>query len=245
MKKLILFFLLLSLLLSSSFVFAVDDAAFPDMPDENHWAYAALSMATQANLLSGSDGMLLPFDNLTRAQMATILVRARKKTEKADLTAFVDVPENAWFHDSMAIAVHEGWFKGDGTGYLNPGKNITRQEVFVVLSRVFGMTVSEESAISKFNDYQSIPDWAKQGTSALVLFGIINGSSDGNIYPQNLITRAEFSQIMFNASKQGFLVLPKKPEIVVVDPEDDNTGGLIIIDDIENDEHFGEVNFGK
>ena len=53
-------------------------ATYSDMPSQDHWSYKALSAAVEQGLLQGSNGKLLPNDKLTRAQMATILVRADK-----------------------------------------------------------------------------------------------------------------------------------------------------------------------
>ncbi len=245
MKKFFALFLSLVLFIGGVNIVSAQDSSFPDMPDKNFWSYNALNMAVENGLLSGAGGMLLPKDNLTRAQMATILVRAYNKTEKADLSEFTDMSADKWYYNSMAIAVKEGWFKGSGSGLLNPDKNITRQEVFVVLSRVLNFTVDSEASIKKFNDYDQIASWAKRETGALVLYGIINGSSDGGIHPLDNITREQFAQILYNASNLGYLNIKKTPTLIVVPPENTVEGGLTIVDSDENSSEFGVVHFGK
>lgn len=47
---------------------------FSDMPDD--WSTAALEHAVENGLLQGADGKIMPNDKLTRAQMATLIVRA-------------------------------------------------------------------------------------------------------------------------------------------------------------------------
>ena len=172
--------------------------AFDDMPDD--WSTTALKHAVANGLLQGADNKLLPKDNLTRAQMATILVRALGATEKGDISAFTDVKTSAWYYDAMAISFKMGIFRGDGAGKLNPDNPITRQEAFVVLSRAFSLSASTTSGIAKFSDAADVASWAKEGIEALIVNGYVAGSN-GKLNPNAKITRAEFAQVMYNLIK--------------------------------------------
>ena len=100
MKK-IISLILSGMLMVSSVICAgavsVDD--FSDMP--NDWSTPALTAAVENGLLTGSDGKILPADNLTRAQMATIISRAFGATSKASLADFTDVPSGMWYYEYM------------------------------------------------------------------------------------------------------------------------------------------------
>ena len=190
MKKLLI---LLSVLCLAAL--SVSAAEFADMPDD--WSTAALTAAVENGLLSGSDGgLLLPEDNLTRAEMATVMVRAFGGFEKADITAFTDVPVNEWYYDNMAIAVKMGLFNGDGDR-LNPDAPILREEAFAVVARALFLTDGDVTLLEKFDDNTSVSDWARGSVAALIENGIINGAGS-NIEPLNNITRAEFAQVMHN-----------------------------------------------
>lgn len=193
LKKLASIILVICIALSSVSVFAFDD-----MPDD--WSTTALKHAVANGLISGYDNKIMPKDNLTRAQMATILVRALGATELGDISSFTDVKKDAWYHDAMAISYKMGIFKGDGAGKLNPDAAITRQEAFVVLSRAFSLSASTTSGLSKFTDGGSVAAWAKEGIEALVVNGYVGGSN-GKINPNANITRAEFAQVMYNLVK--------------------------------------------
>ena len=171
---------------------------FPDMPDD--WSTPALTAAVENGLLSGSDGMLLPKNNLKRSEMAAIIVRAFGASSKASLDSFTDVPADQWYYEHMQKAVAMGVFKGDGSGLLNPGNNITREEVFAVLARAFKLSDGNFSVLDDFSDNGSVSTWARGTTSALVENGYVNGS-DGKLNPKAYITRAEFAQIMYNMVK--------------------------------------------
>lgn len=185
---------LLVLMLTVLAVMSVSAAGFPDMPDD--WSTEALTAAVENGLISGSDGYILPNDNLTRAEMATVMVRAFGGTEKADISGFTDVPEHEWYYDNMAIAVKMGLFNGNN-GMLNPDDYILREEAFVVIARALSLEDADVAVLANFSDAQSVSDWAKGAVSALLEKRYINGS--GNlIEPQSKITRAEFAQVMHN-----------------------------------------------
>jgi hypothetical protein len=51
-------------------------AAYPDAGSVSTYAISAITWATANGVINGSDGKLLPQDNATRAQFATMLFRA-------------------------------------------------------------------------------------------------------------------------------------------------------------------------
>ena len=191
MKKL-LALLMICIISVSSAVFAAD---FVDMPDD--WSTSAIQNAVSNGLITGSDGYVYPNNNMTRAEMATIMVRACGATNDADISAFTDVSTDDWFYSSMSKAVAMGAFNGSDNK-LNPNNNITRQEAFVVLSRVFALDVNETvdtSVIDSFKDGNMVADWAKSGVAAIISKGYVGGA-DGKLNPTANITRAEFAVVM-------------------------------------------------
>lgn len=199
MKKIVS--LLLGALLAASAAVTVSAANvsdFSDMPDD--WSTAALTAAVENGLLTGSDGMILPKDNLTRAQMATIIVRAFNASKTSSLSGFTDVPADAWYYEYMSKAVAMGVFAGDGSGLLTPESNITREQVFIVLARTLALPAGDASVLDRFSDKDEVSSWAVDYAAALVGGGYVNGS-DGYLNPKGNITRAEFAQIMYNMFK--------------------------------------------
>lgn len=191
MKKFIVLLTVITMLLSMS-AYAAD---FKDMPD--NWATEALNAAVDNGLMGGSGGYIYPDNPMTRAEMAAIIARATGATAEADISSFSDVKKDDWFYSAMAKAVQMKAFNGSD-GRLNPNNNITRQEAFVVLARVFGLDRkpdSEYTELSKFTDSDSVADWAKAGVNMLVKSGYVGGN-DGKINPTSNITRAEFAVVM-------------------------------------------------
>ena len=170
---------------------------FTDLQD--NWSRPAIEKAVTNGLLNGYNGKIRGGDNLTRAEMATIINRSFNAIEMESLTKFKDVPITKWYFDEMAKAVKMGTFLGSGTR-LNPEQNITREEAFLTLSRAFNISVEDDISLNAFSDKNMVSSWAKNEVAALVKEGYVKGSN-GQINPEKNITRAELAQIMDNLIK--------------------------------------------
>lgn len=203
MKKQVLSLALSATMLASMLpkpAFAADNTTFPDMP--NDWSTQALQNAINNGLLNGIDGKIAASENLTRAQMAAIVTRAFGTNGKADISSFGDVNTGDWFYDAMASSVLMGAFQGDGVN-LNPNANITRQEAFTVLARLFTLSGGDQSVLNSYTDGAQVADWAKDSMASMVAAGYVKGS-DNKLNPTSSITRAEFAQVMDNLVKTYF-----------------------------------------
>lgn len=189
-------------------------ADFTDMPNDS--SRQALENAVKNGLLTGYDtGEIKPYDNITRAQMAAIITRAFGAESTADLSSYKDMKEGQWYYDAMSKAVAMNAFQGDGEN-LNPESNITFQEAFAVLARVFDLQSSYDiekivaeikkeaapsqmntEALDKFSDKAEIADWAVPTTLAIVEGGYWSGK-DGALTPTAYINRSEFATVMDN-----------------------------------------------
>lgn len=190
-------------------------ADFTDMPSDPE-AKTALELAVQNGLLTGYDtGEIKPYDNITRAQMAAIVVRAFGATKTADISNFADVNETQWYYDVMSKAVGMEVFQGDGQN-LNPESNITFQEAFAVLARVFDLQTDYEvnklkydvklleerpeksyPALQKYADNANVASWAIPTTAAIVEGGYW-APANMLLRPTEYINRTEFAILMSN-----------------------------------------------
>ncbi len=168
-------------------------AEFSDMPSD--YSEAALNNAVQNGLLNGDDGKIMPDADLTRAQMAAIVVRALGADGTADLSGFDDVDLAAWYAGELGEAVKMELFQGDGD-MMRPNDAITRQEAFVVLSRAFKMEAANTAVLDNYADSADIADWAKTALAAMVEAGFVQGDDGGKINPTANITRKDFAVVI-------------------------------------------------
>ncbi|MGN9165034.1 S-layer homology domain-containing protein [Tissierellaceae bacterium HCP3S3_D8] len=199
LKKWVSIILTSIILIGSTQVFAIegqDIPVFQDMPQD--WSTIALKNAIKNDLLKGSKGKILPNDNLTRAEMATIINRSFRSYERASIHGFKDVSSGAWYYDEMEKAVQMKTFNGN-KDKLNPEKPITREEAFAVVSRAFKID-DKVTSLEGFLDIEDISPWAVEEVSGLITAGYIKGHKN-KINPKGNITRAEFAQLMDNIIK--------------------------------------------
>lgn len=178
--------------------------SFTDMPDD--WRTTAIENAVANGLISGmGDGTVAPDANITRAQMAAIIVRALGAETAADISMFADISKDAWYYNELAKAVYMNAFSGDGEN-MNPENNITFQECFTVLSRVFGLyyrTTEAEAAaaLAEYSDGSDVASWAVRYYGSVVKNGYWTGGEEKLLRPAAYITRGEFAVVMDNLVK--------------------------------------------
>ncbi len=188
-------------------------AAFSDMPAGEMGS--ALQRAVDVGLMNGvTDTEIAPNENITRAQMATILVRAfgaeDYENPNATPAAFNDVAADAWYKKMVEKASLIGAFQGDDDNNFNPENNITFQETYTVLSRMFGFEPYEakysdgrielvsdcdESVLNAYPDAADADGWAKNYVKYIVGNGGWTGIG-GQLKPKAYITRGEFAMLM-------------------------------------------------
>ena len=117
---------------------------FTDLPEG--WYRDAILWAYQTGVTSGtSDTTFGPYDPVTRAQVATFLMKYAKTVcnikptwTPADLSKYPDVNKvPGWalgaMQDAVALRLISGNEASDGTVYLDPNGNATREQVATIL----------------------------------------------------------------------------------------------------------------
>lgn len=105
---------------------------FNDIPD-THPYFEAITKVQQAGIFSSDKGNFNPTANMTRAQMAKVLVSAFNLTSFKNLT-FKDVPASHWAYNDIAILAANGITTGDH-GYFKPQEPVTRAQFAAFLYR--------------------------------------------------------------------------------------------------------------
>lgn len=126
---------------------AVDNQSTPTFSDVTPdmglpYPFDYIEEAADAGFVRGNGGMFSPYSNMTRAQLALILVRAGG-TDLADppadySTGFTDVPDFA--KNEIAKAKYNGLFDGKTATTFDPYANATRGHVAKMVSRFLDKT---------------------------------------------------------------------------------------------------------
>ena len=172
------------------------ELTYADTDEISDWAVEGVKKAVQAGLFEGDDaGRINPHDNLSRAELATVLLRLVGADETYSDAKFSDISPDDWFYKAICTVCELGLMNGIGGGVFAPGESVTREQAAVVIARVLNLD-SAESA--DYADSEEISDWAIDAINALTKSGIMEGS-DGRFNPGDILTREMCAVIMVRA----------------------------------------------
>ncbi len=170
-----------------------DKLVFDDVV-EGDWFYDAVNYVAENKLMNGTaDKTFSPYANTSRAMIATILWRKAGSPEpRARIADFPDVVDGSWYADAVRWCAETGVVTGFEDGTFGPDKEITREQLAVMLYRYADSPeVDAAMGMAGFEDVESISDWAADAMRWAVQNGIMNGKNGTLLDPQGLATRAE------------------------------------------------------
>ena len=197
MKKNLLISVLLAIVVF--FGFTATAFAYDEYTDiSGHWAEDAIIEWSDRGVLLGFNGKFRPEDGITRGEMAAIIDRVIKYTDKSANT-FPDLDDSDWYTDSILKANAAGVILGDTIG-MRPKDTIIRQEAIAMIARAFGFE-GQAYDIAVFSDINNISDWAIPAVSVMQNKGLIDWCGD-TFQPKKAITRAEVVATLDNIVNQ-------------------------------------------
>jgi len=178
------------------------DRTFADV--QNHASRQAIEALAARGIIGGrTETSFAPNETMTRAEFAAIITRGLGLPQR-NISAFDDVPSNAWFAQAVGTAFYYEIISGTSPTTFNPNGTITRQEAAVMVARaarLTGMNTNLSSAetlniLAMFGDYRTAADWAWASLAFCYREDILD---DSNFYiqPQAAITRGEIAEMLY------------------------------------------------
>jgi hypothetical protein len=193
-------------IISLILVFAIIITAVPVFAFEDfssHWAARSIGILIGKGIVVGDEnGNISPDKPITRAEFVTTINKAFNFVAESNEN-FPDVNLGEWYYNQFAKAKQAGIINGDEHGNVNPGANITRAEVSVIITNVLKLTST--NTVSTFTDNSLIPSWALASIIAMQENKLINGYPDGSVRAGSNITRAEGFTILVNVIESELL----------------------------------------
>ena len=172
---------------------------FVDVP-VGHWADESIHRLAGMGLVNGVGGNIFNMSgSMTRGDFATILFRMANG--KAGIgCSFTDVAAGAYYADAVAWAAKVGVVTGYSDTKFGPKDTITREQLAAMLCRMaelLGVDTSvDHSVLNAFTDKDSVHSWAADAMAWCVSAGVIQGTSDDVLSPENLATRAQVAVML-------------------------------------------------
>lgn len=135
---------------------------------------------TTYGLLSGcGDDLFHPDWTLTRGQLAAMLAAALDLPVSDTAPAYSDVAEDAWYAPAVSAMTARGFLSGTGEGTFSPHREITMEEMVVILSQIYawgsmeGFAQQDESLRpDDFLTYYAYPEWARTAARDMAQIGL-------------------------------------------------------------------------
>ena len=179
------------------------DDVFSDLGNYS-WAKEAILNLAKRGIINGVEKNKFAPDGLvTREQFVKMAVLAMDIHNEKGIADFDDVAPGAWYGSYIASAKQKNIINGISDTDFGVGSNITREDVAVIIYRMFEQKgIKLMNTKSDFDDMSGISDYAYAAVSALAGEGIINGTGENKFSPKNNTTRAE-AAVLINAFMKG------------------------------------------
>lgn len=178
---------------------ATEDTLYNDTAE--HWSKNYVGALTGRGILKGyGDGNFVPDMGITREEIAVALTRAlglEEEAADAPVAAFTDSNDiSAWAKEAVNLMVYRGVFKGYDDGSFKPQQVISREEMVAAVIRTFSSNL--KGMTLPYTDAHMVSEWAKTYVEKATALSLVEGYPDGSFKPQQTITRAEASKIVYN-----------------------------------------------
>ncbi len=178
-------------------------AGFSDIGNVQ-WAHKAIAALHNVKVINGkTETEFYPNDNITRAEFTQILIGTLKYAKRIEDTeavcSFDDVADDAWYYNSVALAVKYGIVSGMSEKEFAPDALISRQDMCVMIARACSAAEIElpKGASLVFNDNDNIASYALDAVTDMSRAGVVSGFEDGTFRPADNATRAQAAVIIY------------------------------------------------
>ncbi|MCD8373541.1 MAG: S-layer homology domain-containing protein [Oscillospiraceae bacterium] len=166
-----------------------------------HWARRYVEALYQSGIVTGTEeDVFSPDSGIIRGDFALMLYRAAGEPEVEALSAFTDVPEDAYYAKAIAWAQSMGIASGYDEYTFGPQDALTREQAFTLLWRALGALgveaeAGDTAALDGFADGADVSEYAREAVAGLITLGAVSGDGE-TLSPQSGLTRAEMAKIL-------------------------------------------------
>ena len=167
-------------------------AAKTDTKDvaNDFWAKKQITWTYNKNYLSGyPDGTFKPQENMTNAEFISLVIRILSNDTKLDVNK---ANEKIWYSKFLTKAEELGIISSAAN--IDPNAKITRDEAFRLLAFAYSVK-GNIATLDEFTDKDLVKN--KEAVAGLLEKKVVTGYPDKTLRPNNLITRAEVSNLVY------------------------------------------------
>lgn len=191
------------------------------------WYHDGVAYCLEKGIVTANgDGTFGIGESVSRGTLAQALwVMARKPAVEAEC-AFTDVTEDDASRTAITWAAHAGVMMGYTATAFAPGENVTRQQLITALWRFEKLQEipvdSEDSDLVGFKDAKSIREYARDAFRWACGAGIIAGTGDGRLCPNETASHEQLAMLLYRYSQLPKVEVPALEESAAQEPATDS-----------------------
>ncbi|MBW4465849.1 MAG: S-layer homology domain-containing protein [Pegethrix bostrychoides GSE-TBD4-15B] len=184
----------------------------PPEPDRNQANQAIADVVAAGWMSLESDGSFQEERALSRAELASILVKAFRLNERqpanqppnqsASQSAqkLQDLPPSHWAYADIQTVLRHQIMSGYRAGRFFPEQRVTRAEAFSIIAQAYGVFQFPDATIAQilqpYSDASDIPGWARKSMATALYEGFINLKPTQKIAPLDPMTRGDVAHAL-------------------------------------------------
>ncbi len=180
---------------------------FSDIRGDEWYAQGALYCQAHGILAGGGKRVSLftPWQELSRAQLATILWRMAGEPRNGLSMQYGDVPEDVWYTEAVRWTLGAGIMDGYTYVSFGPDDPVTREQFAAMLWKLAcyqdgPLPEAAEDALDAYGDRAAVDGDAVEAMRWVCATGIVTGQEDryGNVWlnPRGVVSRAAAATIL-------------------------------------------------
>lgn len=157
------------------------------------------ALADEGILKGTSDTTFEPYREVTRAEFASMMVRALQlPAEPNTALTFEDIQDDGWYIPELQTAIKHVVARGFSEDVFAPDMRISREQASKMVGNVASTLEGNESFGGFYTDESGIAEWAKSEVLGLTKESLLQGYPDGSFRPKQSVTRQEAAEMIFN-----------------------------------------------
>ncbi|MDE7325289.1 MAG: leucine-rich repeat protein, partial [Lachnospiraceae bacterium] len=187
---------------SGTYTVITNEKDFTDIGDKSQEMQDAIRYLASKGIIAGRTATTFaPDGSITRAEIATLLVKALGKFDPNAVATFSDVSRRNWYYSAAASSQRHGLINGFPDNTFQGAANINKIQIVAVSSRVLTKemrykTPSNPSAyLSKYSD--SVAKWAQPEVALATRENLVVYRTDGTFSGDKDMTRGDAAIIIY------------------------------------------------
>ena len=144
-----------------------------------------------------------PDGAITRAEIATLIVRTLSKLDANADGGFTDVKKSDWYFGAVGSAKAYGIINGTSATTFAPKDQIRKDQIIAIAARTLRSEMKWKSPknidnyLKKFTDREKLPSWGTDDFALASMADLIILRTDGKFNPSDTMTRGDAAVVLY------------------------------------------------